>query len=139
MDTEELASTENIQPVEVKPVVSTISEQTSSNSKQPSPYPSHPGHFGKLGMKTLREHKNREWCESVNLDKLWTLLSEASQKKYLEDKSKVPTIDVTKAGFMKVLGRGRLPNVPVIVKARFFSDRAQRRIQAVGGSCVLTF
>ena len=50
---------------------------------------------------------------------------------------KAPVIDVTKAGFSKVLGKGRLPNQPVVVKAKFFSKTAERRIKAVGGACVL--
>lgn len=66
------------------------------------------------------------------------MLSEAAQKKYTADKTKAPVIDVTKLGFHKVLGRGRLPQVPVVVKAKFFSTKAQRRIRAAGGACVLT-
>ena len=46
-------------------------------------------------------------------------------------------IDVTKAGFFKVLGKGRLPNQPVVVKAKLFSKTAERRIKAVGGACIL--
>ena len=98
----------------------------------------HPGYFGKRGIRVFRLHKNREYCESVNLDKLWTLLSDEAQKKFLNDKSKAAVIDVTKAGFQKVLGRGRLPAVPVVVKAKFFSKTAERRIKAIGGACVLT-
>ncbi len=33
-------------------------------------------------------------------------------------------IDVTKAGFFKVLGKGRLPNQPVVIKAKFVSKTA---------------
>jgi large subunit ribosomal protein L27Ae len=44
---------------------------------------------------------------------------------------------VTKAGYFKVLGRGRLPKVPIIVRARFFSKTAERRIKAIGGVCQL--
>ena len=98
----------------------------------------HPGYFGKRGIRVFRLHKNREYCESVNLDKLWSLLSDEAQKKFLNDKSKAAVIDVTKAGFQKVLGRGRLPAVPVVVKAKFFSKTAERRIKAIGGACVLT-
>jgi len=39
-------------------------------------------------------------------------------------------------GFFKVLGNGQLPDVPVIVKAKIFSRRAEERIKAVGGACV---
>ena len=50
----------------------------------------------------------------------------------------MPVIDVGKSGFFKVLGKGRLPNQPVVVKAKYFSKTAERRIRAVGGACVLT-
>lgn len=47
-------------------------------------------------------------------------------------------IDVTKYGISKVLGKGQLPEQPVVVKAKFFSALAEKKIKAVGGACVLT-
>lgn len=44
-----------------------------------------------------------------------------------------PVIDTLAAGYGKVLGKGRLPNVPVIVKARFVSALAEKKIREVGG------
>ncbi|GFR65491.1 60S ribosomal protein L27a-like [Elysia marginata] len=41
-------------------------------------------------------------------------------------------------GYYKVLGKGHLPKRPVIVKAKFFSKTAEKRIKEVGGACVLT-
>ena len=49
-----------------------------------------------------------------------------------------PVIDVTKLGFFKVLGKGELPDVPVIVKAKFFTKLAEKRIKATGGACLIT-
>lgn len=98
----------------------------------------HPGHFGKKGIRVFRRHFNREFCPTVNIDKIWTLLSDATRAKATKDTTKAPVIDVTKLGFHKVLGRGRLPQIPVVVKAKFFSTAAQRRIRAAGGACVLT-
>ena len=40
-------------------------------------------------------------------------------------------------GYYKVLGKGHLPRQPVIVKAKFFSRKAERKIKEVGGACVL--
>ena len=40
-------------------------------------------------------------------------------------------------GYYKVLGKGHLPKQPVIVKAKYFSSEAQKKIRAVGGACVL--
>ena len=39
---------------------------------------------------------------------------------------------------VQVLGKGALPKQPVIVKARFFSRKAEEKIKAVGGACILT-
>jgi len=73
-------------------------------------------------------------------------VTEETRKKFEKSKDKAAVIDVTKAGFfkvilnkncVKVLGKGRLPNQPVVVKAKFFSKTAERRIKAVGGACVL--
>lgn len=41
-------------------------------------------------------------------------------------------------GIFKVLGKGRLPAIPVIVKAKFFSKLAEKKIKEAGGACVLT-
>jgi len=50
----------------------------------------------------------------------------------------LPVIDVSHSGYFKVLGNGILPKQPVIVKAKFFSKKAERKIKAVGGVCILT-
>jgi ribosomal protein L15 len=36
-------------------------------------------------------------------------------------------------GYAKVLGKGRLPNVPIVVKARYVSREAERKIKEAGG------
>jgi large subunit ribosomal protein L27Ae len=36
------------------------------------------------------------------------------------------------------LGKGLIPKQPVIVKAKFFSRKAEEKIKEVGGCCVLT-
>ena len=89
-------------------------------------------------MRHFHLKRNQYYCPIVNIDKLWSLVSEETRKKYATEKDKAPVIDVTKAGYFKVLGKGRLPNQPVIVKAKFFSKTAERRIKAVGGACILT-
>ncbi len=98
----------------------------------------HPGYFGKIGMRFFHLKRNKLHAPSINLDKIWTLLTDNSRKIYSQSKDRVPVIDVTKAGFFKVLGKGFLPTQPVVVKARFFSKIAERKIKAIGGACVLT-
>ncbi|CAO2632154.1 60S ribosomal protein L27a [Lemmus lemmus] len=60
-------------------------------------------------MRHYHLERNQSFCPTVNLDKLWTL----------------------------VLGKGKLPKRPVIVKAKFFSRIAEEKIKGVGGACVL--
>ena len=85
-------------------------------------------------LETGPDH-TRTHCPIVNLDKLWSLTSEEAR---LSSKTgAVAVIDTLQAGFGKVLGKGDLPQVPCIVKARFFSRSAEEKIKAVGGTCVL--
>jgi len=97
----------------------------------------HPGYFGKVGMRNFHLRKNQHWCPTVNLDKLWSLVSEQTRVHYAKKTDKAPVIDVVRAGFHKVLGKGRLPKQPCIVKAKFFSKSAEEKIKEVGGACVL--
>ncbi|CAG7820954.1 unnamed protein product [Allacma fusca] len=99
----------------------------------------HPGYFGKLGMRNYHARPIKKHCPIVNLDKLWSLVSSntrTSQQKNTD--GKVPVIDAVRAGFYKVLGKGIIPNQPVIVKAKYFSRKAEEKIRKVGGVCVLT-
>ena len=56
---------------------------------------SHPGYYGKKGMRHYNVHKNRFFMKVINLDKLWTLVSEDTRK--ASTNSKAAVIDVTKA------------------------------------------
>jgi len=97
----------------------------------------HPGYFGKVGMRYFHKTQQKFFRPSINLDKLWTLVSEQTIAKAEKGGDKVTVIDVVEAGFYKVLGKGRLPDRPVIVKAKFFSRKAEQQIKAVGGVAVL--
>lgn len=98
----------------------------------------HPGYFGKKGIRVFALQRNKLFQPIINLDKLWSLVTENSRKLYADNKDRVPVIDVTKAGYFKVLGKGFLPSQPVVVKAKFFSKIAEKKIKAIGGACVLT-
>ncbi|XP_073688045.1 large ribosomal subunit protein uL15 [Garra rufa] len=99
----------------------------------------HPGYFGKVGMRHYHLKRNTLFCPTINLDKLWTLVSEQTRAHFgkIPD-GPAPIIDVVRAGYFKVLGKGKLPKQPVIVKAKYFSRRAEEKIKSVGGACVLT-
>ncbi|KAG5191784.1 ribosomal protein L18e/L15P [Tribonema minus] len=98
----------------------------------------HPGYFGKVGMRHFHLLRNRDHCPVVNVDKLWSLLPEGADADAKGgDAGKAPVIDVVDHGFFKVLGKGQLPSIPVIVRAKFFSKDAEKKIRAAGGACVL--
>merc|ERR1712232_1264010 len=96
----------------------------------------HPGYIGKVGMRHFCFRKNKYVPNKVlklNVDKLWSLLSTAAYEKYKSGtEAKAPVIDCVKNGFMTVLGNGHLPKIPIIVKARFFTRRAEKKINEAG-------
>ncbi|XP_045696890.1 60S ribosomal protein L27a-like [Phyllostomus hastatus] len=95
-----------------------------------------PGHFGKVGMRHFHLKRNQSFCPAVDLDKPWTLVSEQTWVNTVKNKTgAAPVIDVVRSVYSKVLGKGTLPKWPVLVKATFFSRRAEK-IKSVGGACV---
>lgn len=69
--------------------------------------------------------------------RLWSLVPEKEREQPIK-KDQAIVVDVVKHGFYKVLGKGKLPRQPLIVKARFFSKLAEEKIKRAGGACVLT-
>merc|ERR1712125_267009 len=65
--------------------------------------------------------KNRKFCPTINLDKIFSVAGEGTYDaaKNASD-GKAPVIDLVKLGYFKLLGNGQI-NVPVIVKAKYFS------------------
>lgn len=76
-------------------------------------------------MRHFHLTRNQYWCPVINIDKLWTLVPTAEKEGLTESSDVVPVIDVVAAGYAKVLGKGVLPKLPFIVKARFVSERAE--------------
>eukprot|EP01088_Endostelium_zonatum_P001057 TRINITY_DN11334_c0_g1_i1.p1 TRINITY_DN11334_c0_g1~~TRINITY_DN11334_c0_g1_i1.p1 ORF type:complete len:149 (-),score=23.87 TRINITY_DN11334_c0_g1_i1:80-526(-) len=99
----------------------------------------HPGYFGKVGMRYFHKTQNQFFRPSINVDKLWTLVPQSHVRKLnkLTDKTQTLVLDVTKHGYFKVLGNGRIPR-PLIVKARLVTRRAEEKIVAAGGQVILT-
>ncbi|KAK2730962.1 60s ribosomal protein l28 [Colletotrichum kahawae] len=74
------------------------------------------------------------WKPVINLDKLWTLVPAEKREEYIAGKKDtVPVIDLLPFGYSKVLGKGRLPEVPIVVKARWVSKLAEKKITEAGG------
>ena len=87
-------------------------------------------------MRVFHLKRNIHFRPIINLDKLLSLVPKDVIEKAKNTKDQALTIDVTKFGFHKVLGKGELP-IPVVVKAKFFSKEAEQRIKKAGGACVL--
>jgi len=96
----------------------------------------HPGYFGKVGMRYFHKTQNKFACPEINIEKLWSLVSEQTRTLAAANPDgKAPVINCTRAGIFKVLGKGTLPPQPVVVKAKFFSKLAEKKIKDVGGAC----
>ncbi|CAG2123431.1 unnamed protein product, partial [Medioppia subpectinata] len=92
----------------------------------------HPGYFGKVGMRTFHVKKNslKHYLPTINIEQIWALVGDRMREHYQKSTDgKAPVIDVIKHGYFKVLGKGRLPKQPLIVKARFFSKSAEAKIK----------
>eukprot|EP00250_Pteridium_aquilinum_P033635 c5970_g1_i1 orf=374-814(-) len=97
----------------------------------------HPGYFGKVGMRYFHKTMNKFHCPIVNVDRLYSLLPD-SAKSTAPAEGKGPLLDVTQYGYFKVLGKGDCPPTPLVVKAKFFSKLAEKKIKEAGGAVVLT-
>ena len=95
----------------------------------------HPGYFGKVGMKRYHVKPAQYHMPTVNIDRLWSFVPRDIYEAASADKA--PVVDVTKLGYFKVLGKGALPSKPIVVKAKFVSALAEKKIKAAGGAVVL--
>lgn len=85
-------------------------------------YKENPDHIGKFGFHSLRGKKAVPKIKSINLRELSKMASSGE-------------IDLEAKGIDKVLGTGQL-NAKLIVKARFFSAKAEEKITKAGGKVV---
>ncbi len=61
-------------------------------------FSSHPGYFGKVGMRYFHLTRNKYHCPTINLDKLWSLVSEQTRENYKnKTDGPAPVIDVVRA------------------------------------------
>ncbi|CCC10072.1 unnamed protein product [Sordaria macrospora k-hell] len=95
----------------------------------------HPGYFGKVGMRHFHLLRNHQWAPTLNIEKLWTLVPAEAREKYVSGAATetAPVIDLLSHGYAKLLGKGRLPAVPIVVRARYVSAEAERKVKEAGG------
>ena len=73
-------------------------------------------------MRHFHKLKNHYVRPVINLDKVWTLIGEEKREACAKDTSKAPCIDLTEFGIFKLLGKGQLPNQPIVIKCRYVSE-----------------
>lgn len=89
-----------------------------------------PDHYGKSGFK--RPQKTIYEFKPVNLDFLDEKLNELLNKGLASEDEEKIVIDVTKLGYNKVLGKGKITR-PAIIKSPKFSESATKKIVEAGG------
>lgn len=63
------------------------------------------------------------------------MVPEEAREAYVSGKKTdtAPVLNLLPLGFSKVLGKGRLPEIPIVVRARWVSKEAERKIKEAGG------
>lgn len=92
-----------------------------------------PEHFGKRGFKrpaaVVREIK------AINLKELDQVAEKLLEQKLAEKEDDRIKINVSKLGYGKVLGSGKLTR-PLIIEAKYFSKKAIKKLEEKGGKAV---
>ena len=93
----------------------------------------HPGYFGKCGMRHYHKKFNPTWKPTLNLNQIAKLIP---KEELALPAGKLPVVDLLAHGYAKLLGNGSV-QVPCIIKARYVSERAAKKLKQAGGACVL--
>eukprot|EP00923_Selenidium_pygospionis_P014479 GHVN01024859.1.p1 GENE.GHVN01024859.1~~GHVN01024859.1.p1 ORF type:complete len:154 (+),score=6.34 GHVN01024859.1:2-463(+) len=95
----------------------------------------HPHYFGKKGRVQHGLQRDRIWKREIGVEFLLSLVP-LEDKKMLKD-GYAPVVNLIDHGYTNVvIGRGEL-FVPLIVRARSFTEEAENKIREVGGICQL--
>lgn len=87
------------------------------------------------GYQSTVQNPKRSKLTGCFSSQLWSLVPIEKRDEYLS-KAKgdtAPVLDLLPLGYSKVLGKGRIPDIPMVVRARFFSREAERKIKEAGG------
>jgi len=88
-----------------------------------------PNHFGKHGFKSIHPRP-----AEINVGELEKFLE--TGKYIVEDKTNIPVIDLTKEGYDRLIGKGKLDK-PIKVIVKYASERAIEKIKRIGGEVIL--
>nr|UXY87885.1 60S ribosomal protein L27A [Cryptomonas curvata] len=86
----------------------------------------HPNYFGKRGMRYFRKTKQKNYCPIMNLDKICSLVSQTDSIKQ-NNSSNLNLVGLNDLNAFKILGKGKTPKVPLLIKAKFFSKKAKKK------------
>ncbi len=92
-----------------------------------------PEHFGKFGFK--RPPSVVKKIRAINLEQIESMIDYFVEKKFAEKEGNAMKIDLQKAGYEKVLGSGKVFR-PMIIHAKEFSKRAEKKLEEAGGKAV---
>ena len=59
----------------------------------PNLFFSHPGYFGKVGMRHIHLKKNKFYCPVINVDQLWALVGESVRQNYEKTPHLAPVVN----------------------------------------------
>jgi large subunit ribosomal protein L15 len=89
--------------------------------------------FGKEGFK--RPPSAISKSRTINLGDIDRMMNHFIDKKFAEKEGASIKIDLTKAGYDKVLGTGKI-NKPFVIHAKSFSKSAIKKLEEAGGKAV---
>lgn len=82
---------------------------------------SHPGYFGKVGMRHYHLKRNTTHCPTINLDKLWTLVSEQTRVNYAKKPDgPAPIINAVRAVSIRLHFQSKVNYFVHIIKKSLF-------------------
>ncbi|MCS7131442.1 MAG: 50S ribosomal protein L15, partial [Hadesarchaea archaeon] len=93
-----------------------------------------PDHFGKHGF--VRPPEVSRKAIAINVGELDERLDDLLRNGMAKQEGNKFVIDVTKLGFEKVLGGGKVTN-PLQVIAKGFSEEARRKLEEAGGEAIV--
>lgn len=92
-----------------------------------------PNHFGKIGFK--RPPEVIKEIKSISLKQLDQLVEKLLEQKLAEKEGNKIRINLSKIGYDKVLGSGKLTK-PLIIEAKYFSKQAIKKIKEANGEAI---
>lgn len=97
-------------------------------------------HFWIWVLKYARDYFGKHGFKRKGVRREWVMLNVSDIEEKLEvlktgEENGVPLVDLTRIGYVKVLGAGKVTK-PIVVMAHAFSEEAVRKIEEAGGKAI---